>query len=147
MEIKRGFTLLETILALAIIVALILPIGSLIKVYKQRSTIYNGETIKNEIGDFIFRGKEISKRRDKEGRVHILTSSNKLILIIDREVIDQYKLKEGFKLIENSTVKEQEIILGSEGNIKSSIKVNFKDKYNNKYEISIRVGVSNIFYE
>lgn len=147
MEIKRGFTLLETIIALTVIVTLLLPIGEIIKVYKQRSIIYSGETIKNEIGDFIFRGKEISKRRDKEGVVIIQTSNNKLILVIDGEVIDQYNLKEGFKFIENSTMKKQEIILGSKGNIKSSIKVRFKDKYDNKYDVSIRVGVSNIFYE
>lgn len=147
MEIKRGFTLLETIIALTVIVTLLLPIGEIIKVYKQRSIIYSGETIKNEIGDFIFRGKEISKRRDKEGVVIIQTINNKLILVIDGEVIDQYNLKEGFKFIENSTMKKQEIILGSKGNIKSSIKVRFKDKYDNKYDVSIRVGVSNIFYE
>ena len=147
MEIKRGFTLLETIIALTVIVTLLLPIGEIIKVYKQRSIIYSGETIKNEIGDFIFRGKEISKRRYKEGVVIIQTSNNKLILVIDGEVIDQYNLKEGFKFIENSTMKKQEIILGSKGNIKSSIKVRFKDKYDNKYDVSIRVGVSNIFYE
>ena len=147
MEIKRGFTLLETIIALTVIVTLLLPIGEIIKVYKQRSIIYSGETIKNEIGDFIFRGKEISKRRDKEGVVIIQTSNNKLILVIDGEVIDEYNLKEGFKFIENSTMKKQEIILGSKGNIKSSIKVRFKDKYDNKYDVSIRVGVSNIFYE
>ncbi|CDM68738.1 putative membrane protein [Clostridium bornimense] len=147
MEIKKGFTLIETIIAVAVIVTLLLPIGSIIKVYKHRSIIYKGETIKNEIGDFIFRGKEISKRREREGTIIIQTSNNKLILVIDGEVIDQYNLKEEFEFIENSTMKKQEIILGSKGNIKSSIKVRFKDKYDNKYDVSIRVGVSNIFYE
>lgn len=147
MEIKRGFTLLETVISLVVVVALILPIGSLIKIYEERSITYSGEMIKSEIGDFIFRGKEICKRRGKDGTVIIQTSTNKLILIIDGEVVDQYNLKDEFELIENSTMKKQEIILGCKGNIKSSIKVRFKDKYDKKYSVSIRVGVSNIFYE
>lgn len=147
MEIKRGFTLLETILSLGIIVGLMLPIGALLQLYKDRAILYSGEMIKSEIGDFIFSGKEISKRREKEGTIVIQTSTNKLILVIDGEVIDQYNLRYGFKFIDNSTIKKQEILFGSKGNIKSSLKIRFKDKKNRQYSISIKVGVSNIFYE
>ncbi|MBW6410928.1 prepilin-type N-terminal cleavage/methylation domain-containing protein [Clostridium weizhouense] len=135
---KKGFTLIELVISIAII-TIIFAVS--ISLSKMNSRIYNDiryESLLYEIEDIISYSKAYCKNNNTSGEIQIDNKLNEISFSQnDDKKIKKVTLPKDINLI----VKNEILNIGSNGHIKNGLCISVEDKYHECYDITIRVGV------
>ena len=138
---KRGYTLVEVILVLAIITLLIMPTLNIAKSYKDITSRIKGKGIITEISSLISYSKCYCKYHESYGEIEINNVEGKIIFKDTSKkgtVIKSISLQEGFKFTSNNSLDINKL-----GYIKSDT-IRIIDKDGNVYKVTIATGIDTV---
>lgn len=138
---KRGYTLVEVILLLAIITLLIMPTLNIAKSYKDITSRIKGKGIITEISSLISYSKYYCKYHESYGEIEINNVEGKIIFKDTSKkgtVIKSISLQEGFKFTSNNSLDINKL-----GYIKSDT-IRIIDKDGNVYKVTIATGIDTV---
>ena len=134
---KTGFTLIEVVASLAILTILF---GTGITLSKLGRNIYSNIIIDGyvyEIQNLLSYGKAICMEKNKYGKISINTQTNEIAFIERWDDIEKtIVLPKEIKIQKNLNV-----FINSGGKIEQGSTITLVDKFGDKHEIIIRVGV------
>ena len=139
---KKGYTLIELIIVLAIISILILPSINISKSYSESIMRIKGKSIANEIGNLISYGKSYCRYYDILGLIEINKEEGKIVFkdISGRtKIIKTIFLEDGFKFVTNDTFSISKL-----GNIQKSDTIRGIDKNGKLYKVTISTGIGSV---
>lgn len=139
---KKGYTLIEVIIVLAIISILILPSINISKSYNESIMRIKGKSIANEIGNLISYGKYYCRYYDILGLIEVNKDSGKVVfkdVSSKSKTIKTILLEDGFKFASNNNFSISKI-----GNIQKSDTIRLIDKNGKVYKISISTGIGSV---
>ncbi|WP_195987718.1 type II secretion system protein [Clostridium sp. D53t1_180928_C8] len=138
---KKGYTLIEVILVLAIITILILPTLNIAKSYKDITSRIKGKGIMTEISNLISYSKYYCKHNESYGEIEINNNEGKIIFKDTSEkgtVVKSISLQDGFKFTSNNRLDINKL-----GHIKSDT-IRIIDKDGNVYRVTIATGIDTV---
>ncbi|WP_299994837.1 prepilin-type N-terminal cleavage/methylation domain-containing protein [uncultured Clostridium sp.] len=139
---KKGYTLIELIIVLAIISILILPSINISKSYSESIMRIKGKSIANEIGNLISYGKYYCRYYDILGLIEINKEEGKIVFkdISGRtKIIKTILLEDGFKFVTNDTFSISKL-----GSIQKSDTIRVIDKNGKLYKVTISTGIGSV---
>lgn len=135
---KRGFTLLETIICIFILIILF---GIGISLSKWSSNLYldiKYTEYTYEIQNLLSYGKAICREKNKYGKVTIKANKNEIRFIEGWDAIEKIiNLPEGIQIIS----EDISVLVTPEGKISKGCTIKIKDKNGDRQDITIGVGV------
>lgn len=138
---KRGYTLIELIIVLAIIAILMLPTLNISKSYREVIGRVKGKSIINDISNLISYGKYYCRHYSSYGVIEINSSKGKITFKDTSgksKVIKTITLEEGFRFVSNNSLSINKI-----GHIQSAT-IRIMDKNSKLYKITISTGVDTV---
>lgn len=136
---KNGFTLIEVLIALSIImISFSFSIG-IIKSYKKIFCSTDVQKCSSLIVSFIMEAKHYCRNNNAPGTIIFDTANNVMIYSVNTNVVRKYKLPDGFKLSEINS-KDRMITINSNGLTGSACSVKYIDREGNEHKITMRVG-------
>lgn len=139
---KKGYTLIELIIVLAIISILILPSINISKSYSESIMRIKGKSIANEIVNLISYGKYYCRYYDILGLIEINKEEGKIVFkdISGRtKIIKTIFLEDGFKFVTNDTFSISKL-----GSIQKSDTIRVIDKNGKLYKVTISTGIGSV---
>ena len=138
---KRGYTLIELIIVLAIISIIMLPTLNISKYYREVAGRVKGKSIINEVSNLISYSKYYCRHYNSYGLIEVNSSEGKIIFK-DTEgkskVIKTITLEDGFKFTSNNSLSINKI-----GHIQSDT-IRIIDKEGKVYKVTISTGVDTV---
>lgn len=141
---NRGFTLLEVVIVISIIISLSSITLSISKNFKRLDNKLKSETTVNEIVNFINICKMYCKNNNKDANLVEDIENNEMYLQIDMKKTIKYILPKGLYFY-GTTVGSNISIIGKNGSIQFAGKIIFKDLDGNLYKVITSVGVNNVY--
>ncbi len=138
---KRGYTLIELIIVLAIIAILMLPTLNISKSYIEVIGRVKGKSIINDISNLISYSKYYCRHYGSSGAIEINSSKGKITFKDTSgrsKVIKTITLEEGFRFISNSSLSINKI-----GHMQSGT-IRIMDKNGELYKVTISTGVDTV---
>ena len=139
---KRGYTLIELVLVLAIITILMLPTLNISKSYREAIRRVKGKSIINEISNLISYSKYYCRHYDSYGLIEVNSNEGKITFKDTsgkRKIIKTILLEEGFKFTSNNSFEISKI-----GNIQKSDTIRVIDKEGKVYRVTIANGIGTV---
>lgn len=138
---KKGLTLIELLVAAAII-SLMSGIGAVsIDSYKRASNNFNVKFTQNTILAFIDYAKQYCRENDAGGYLTFDMIENKIVFYRNLSKIDLIIMPEGIKL-ESINSENNQIDINRYGITSDACTIIFRDKYKKLHHISICVGTA-----
>ncbi|GAA0723840.1 hypothetical protein GCM10008905_16950 [Clostridium malenominatum] len=138
-RIKKGFTLIELTLSIAIIMSMMAMYKF---TYRGFHNLLNKVDIlkcNNSVLEFINFSKRYCRENDALGKVYFSKGENSMMLIIGGRNVKKYKLPSGFKITfinaTNSVLNVNKLGQSSDG-----CTMKYKDRNNNEQTITVSVG-------
>ena len=138
---KRGYTLIELMIVLAIIVILMLPILNVSKSYREVMGRIKGKSIVNEISNLISYSKYYCRHYDSYGLIEVNSSEGKITFkdtVGKSKIIKTILLEDGFKFTSNNSLS-----INKMGHIDSDT-IRIIDKEGKVYKVTISTGVDTV---
>lgn len=135
---KRGFTLVEILIGLAILSIITSAAFTGISAYRRYSINLSNEHCKSEIVLFINKCRSYSFYNNIEGYIMIDVGRNRLVFRNEKGIIYEYNLK-GKKLMD-ANLSDKNIYIKSSGKINVSGTIFFRDERNEHHRLTIHVG-------
>ena len=138
---KRGYTLIELIVVLAIITILMLPTLNISKSYREVIGRVKGKSIINDISNLISYGKHYCRYYSSYGVIEINSSKGKITFKDTSEkskIIKTITLEDGFRFVSNNSLSINKI-----GHIQSAT-IRIMDKKGQLYKVTISTGVDTV---
>lgn len=140
---KKGFTLIEVLAALSIIIILASFTGPIVSDYER---LKNDEDIKMcqfMVMSIINNGKHYCREKQKTGYVLFDIVKDEVIFYCDNKRIDSFKFPKGIDLKSINT-KLKRIDINKLGITGDAGTISIRDRNNNNYDITINVGVGHV---
>ncbi|GAA0075940.1 hypothetical protein UT300005_03180 [Clostridium sp. CTA-5] len=135
---KKGFTLIEVVISIAIISIIFTVSISLSKMNSRISNDIKYESVLYEIENIISYSKLYCKKNNTPGEIQIDNKLNEIAFYQKSDnKIKKVTLPKDIRLV----MKNESLNIGSNGHIKNGLCITVEDKYNECYDITIRVGV------
>ena len=138
---KRGYTLIELMIVLAIIVILMLPILNVSKSYREVMGRIKGKSIVNEISNLISYSKYYCRHYDSYGLIEVNSSEGKITFkdtVGKSKIIKTILLEDEFKFTSNNSLS-----INKMGHIDSDT-IRIIDKEGKVYKVTISTGVDTV---
>lgn len=138
---KKGYTLMEVIIVLAIIAILMLPTLNISKSYRETLGRVKGKSIINEISNLISYGKYYCRYYETYGLIKVNRSEGKIVFKDTsgkNTIIKTILLEDGYKFASNNSLSINKI-----GHIQSDT-IRIIDKNGKVYRVSISTGVDTV---
>lgn len=138
---KRGYTLIELMIVLAIIVILMLPTLNVSKSYREVIGRIKGKSIVNEISNLISYSKYYCRHYDSYGLIEVNSSEGKITFkdtLGKSKIIKTILLEDGFKFTSNNSLS-----INKMGHIDSDT-IRIIDKEGKVYKVTISTGVDTV---
>ena len=139
---KRGYTLIELIIVLAIIAILMLPTLNISKSYREVIGRVKRKSTMNEISNLLSYSKYYCRHYDSYGVIEINSNEGKITFKDTSEkskIIKTILLEEGFKFTSNNSFDVSKI-----GHILKSDTIRIIDKEGKVYRVTISTGVDTV---
>ncbi|MCM8711027.1 prepilin-type N-terminal cleavage/methylation domain-containing protein [Clostridium sp. SYSU_GA19001] len=140
MKIKKGFTILEILIVISIVI--LLSASSLITSsnYNRMKNDIDLIMSENMILGIINDGKQYCRKKQKPGFVFFNIINNEVSFKCDGKKIDSFTLPEGIK-INSINMKLSKIDINKNGIACDAGTITLRDNKNNLYSITVNVGV------
>ncbi|WP_297713268.1 prepilin-type N-terminal cleavage/methylation domain-containing protein [Clostridium sp.] len=138
---KRGYTLIELIIVLAIIAILMLPTLNISKSYREAIGRVKGKSIINDISNLISYSKYYCRHYSSYGVIEINSSKGKIIFKDTSgksKVIKTITLEEGFRFVSNNSLSVNKV-----GHIQSGT-IRIMDENSKLYKVTISTGIDRV---
>lgn len=138
---KRGYTLIELIIVLAIIAILMLPTLNISKSYREAIGKVKGKSIINDISNLISYSKYYCRHYSSYGVIEINSSKGKITFKDTSgksKIIKTIALEDGFRFVSNNSLSINKI-----GHIQSAT-IRIMDKKGQLYKVTISTGVDTV---
>ena len=138
---KRGYTLIELMIVLAIIVILMLQTLNVSKSYREVIGRIKGKSIVNEISNLISYSKYYCRHYDSYGLIEVNSSEGKITFkdtLGKSKIIKTILLEDGFKFTSNNSLS-----INKMGHIDSDT-IRIIDKEGKVYKVTISTGVDTV---
>lgn len=138
---KRGYTLIELIIVLAIIAILMLPTLNISKSYIEAIGKVKGKSIINDISNLISYSKYYCRYYSGYGLIEINSSKGKITFKDTSgksKVIKTIILEDGFRFVSNNSLSINKL-----GHVQSGT-IRIMDKNGNLYKVTISTGVDTV---
>ncbi|MCE5221421.1 MAG: prepilin-type N-terminal cleavage/methylation domain-containing protein [Clostridium sp.] len=133
-----GFTLIETVVSIFILTILFSVGVSLSKLGSSLSHDIENTAYIYEIQNLLSYGKAVCKEKNKNGKITVKSSENEIHFIEGWDNIEKIiNLPKEIKIINNDI----SVIITSDGKISQGDTIKLIDKYGQRQDITIRVGV------
>lgn len=140
---RKGFTLIEILVVLSIMM-IMLSIGTgIIKSYKNICCSVDVKSCNNSIASFIMESKHYCRNKKVPGIIIFDTLNDTISLNVYLNTIRKYKLPDKFKL-EETTSKGKVITVNSQGLTGNACTIKYLDRKGTEHKITMRVEA---FYE
>lgn len=136
---QKGFTLIEVLVVLSIIMIIFSSGTCIIKSYKNICCSVDVQSCNNSIVSFIMDSKHYCRNNGVPGVIIFDTLNNTISLSVYLNTIRKYKLPDKFKLEEITSV-DKVITLNSKGLTGDACKIKYLDRKGNEHMITMRVG-------
>ena len=135
---KYGFTLIETVVSIFILTFLFSIGISLSKLGSDLSHDMDNTAYVYEIQNLLSYGKAVCKDKNKYGKITVKSSENEISFIEGWDNIEKIiKLPQEIKIINNDI----SVLITSSGKISQGNTIKLIDKYGQRQDITIGVGV------
>ncbi|MBS4956631.1 MAG: prepilin-type N-terminal cleavage/methylation domain-containing protein [Clostridium sp.] len=138
---KRGYTLIELIIVLAIVAILMLPTLNISKSYIEAIGKVKGKSIINDISNLISYSKYYCRYYSGYGVIEINSSKGKITFKDTSgksKVIKTITLEDGFRFVSNNSLSINKL-----GHIQSGT-IRIMDKNGKLYKVTISTGVDTV---
>lgn len=138
---KRGYTLIELIIVLAIMLVLMLPTLNISKYYIESIEKIKGKSIINDISNLISYSKYYCRHYSTYGLIEISSSKGKIVFKDTSgrsKTIKTIILEEGFKFVSNDSLSINKI-----GNVESAT-IRIMNEKGKLYKVTIATGVDTV---
>ena len=138
---KRGYTLIELIIVLAIIAILMLPTLNISKSYIEAIGKVKGKSIINDISNLISYSKYYCRHYSSYGVIEINSSKGKIIFKDTSgksKVIKTITLEDGFRFVSNNSLSINKL-----GHVQSGT-IRIMDKNSKLYKVTISTGIDTV---
>lgn len=138
---KRGYTLLELIIVLAIILVLMLPTLNISKSYIKSIEKIKGKSIVNDISNLISYSKYYCRQNNSQGLIEISRSKGKIVFKDTSgrsKTIKTIILEDGFKFVSNDSLSINKI-----GSVESAT-IRIMNEKGDLYKVTIATGVDTV---
>ncbi|MDU4882855.1 MAG: prepilin-type N-terminal cleavage/methylation domain-containing protein [Clostridium celatum] len=138
---KRGYTLIELIIVLAIVAILMLPTLNISKSYIEAIGKVKGKSIINDISNLISYSKYYCRYYSGYGVIEINSSKGKITFKDTSgksKVIKTITLEDGFRFVSNNSLSINKL-----GHVQSGT-IRIMDKSGKLYKVTISTGVDTV---
>lgn len=138
---KRGYTLIELIIVLAIVAILMLPTLNISKSYIEAIGKVKGKSIVNDISNLISYSKYYCRYYSGYGVIEINSSKGKITFKDTSgksKVIKTITLEDGFRFVSNNSLSINKL-----GHVQSGT-IRIMDKSGKLYKVTISTGVDTV---
>ena len=138
---KRGYTLIELIIVLAIVAILMLPTLNISKSYIEAIGKVKGKSIINDISNLISYSKYYCRYYSGYGVIEINSSKGKITFKDTSgksKVIKTITLEDGFRFVSNNSLSINKL-----GHVQSGT-IRIMDKNGKLYKVTISTGVDTV---
>lgn len=138
---KRGYTILETLFVVAVIIISFSTSIILVNIGKRIVNENNYQSTSIEIVDFINSSKRYCRENGIPGYIICDTANNSVKFICNTHLVYKFYLPKGFK-IDNLNTNNGTILINSRGISGSACTIKYEDANGELHLITMRVGTS-----
>lgn len=137
---KKGYTLIELIIVIAMITILESTFLISVKIYKNLSNCICTKACSNGIQNFIDNCRQYCRVNNKEGRIQFHIENNEIDFIVNLDIKSKLKLEGSNKLC-NTSLSDNTINVKKDGSV-NACTIKYRDDNGKLHIITICVGTT-----